>query len=421
MYGGKRRLLRIVGRQDVKRRTKEVIIIAIRFRKQRRQGAGTYAGDITSSERNGEESLFRIAHNENYLESSLYEQLRRNVPLIDAAIGKIVRLVGDFHLEASDQRLQPALDRFCRSVKVNTSGESLGTFIDAYLDSLITYGKALGEILIDSKNCEILGLANADSTLFSVKRGKSPLEARYFFYDNATEINVAHPERIFCTMLGESPKDPQGVSMLRGLPCFSDVLLKIYGCIGKNFERVGNVRYAVTYKPTGDSFDKTAAKEHAKQIAKEWAEGMNSARYGRVKDFVAVGDVDIKVIGADNQIIDTEIPVRQILEQLISKLSIPPFLLGLNWSSTERMSTQQVDILTSELEYYRRLLTPVIRRIGLMFAALSGSGSDIDVVWSNINLQDETELAKARLYNAQAEEIELRNKKAKECDTADDN
>ena len=44
-------------------------------------------------------------------------------------------------------------------------------------------------------------------------------------------------------------------------------------------------------------------------------------------------------------------------------MGIPPFLLGLTWSSTERMSSQQADILTSELEAYRRLLNPVIEKI----------------------------------------------------------
>ena len=134
-------------------------------------------------------------------------------------------------------------------------------------------------------------------------------------------------------------------------------------------------------------------------------------KYGSVKDFVAAGDVQIKVIGAENQLIDTEIPVRQLLEQMISKLSIPPFLLGLNWSSTERMSSQQADILTSELEYYRRLMTPILRRIGLTFLRLNGIDSDISVEWANINLQDEEALAKARLYNAQAKQLELINQK----------
>jgi hypothetical protein len=187
--------------------------------------------------------------------------------------------------------------------------------------------------------------------------------------------------------------------------------MRIYQCIGQNFDRAGNVRYAVTYKPSGEASDIMYSRERAQQIAREWADGMNSAKYGQVKDFVAVGDVDIKVIGAENKLFDTNVPVRQLLEQLIAKLSIPPFLLGLSWSSTERMSSQQADILTSELEYYRRLLTPVICDVGDAFLASIGAEASCSVEWDNINLQDETALADARLKNAQAHEIELRLEK----------
>ncbi len=72
-----------------------------------------------------------------------------------------------------------------------------------------------------------------------------------------------------------------------------------------------------------------------------------------MRDFVAAGNVDIKVIGADNQVLDSEVPVRQILEQLIARTGIPPFMLGLNWSSTERMSSQQADMLTTEMDAIR--------------------------------------------------------------------
>jgi hypothetical protein len=168
------------------------------------------------------------------------------------------------------------------------------------------------------------------------------------------------------------------------------------------------VRYAVTYKPPSGSDDFIYSRERAQQIAREWADGMNSARCGQVRDFVAVGDVDIKVIGADNQLFDTNVPVRQLLEQLIAKLSIPPFLLGLNWSSTERMSSQQADILTSELEYYRRLISPVICSIAEAYLGSVGSEAVCKVEWDNINLQDETALAESRLKNAQAREIEMR-------------
>ena len=143
-----------------------------------------------------------------------------------------------------------------------------------------------------------------------------------------------------------------------------------------------------------------------KAIAKEWAAGMRDSSSGEVRDFICAGDVDIKVIGAENPLLDTEIPVRQLLEQIVSKLSIPPFLHGLNWSSTERMSTQQADILTSELEYYRRLLTPVIQQICTAFLRTIGSTAEISVEWDTINLQDETEQALARLHTAQAMQIE---------------
>ena len=126
---------------------------------------------------------------------------------------------------------------------------------------------------------------------------------------------------------------------------------------------------------------------------------------GEVRDFVAVGDVEIKVIGADNPVLDSEVPVRQLLEQIVAKLGLPPFMLGLSWSSTERMSSQQADILTSELEYYRSLLEPVVLKICRTWMTLNGFSSGFHVVWNDINLQDEVEEAKAELYRAQARQI----------------
>ena len=63
-------------------------------------------------------------------------------------------------------------------------------------------------------------------------------------------------------------------------------------------------------------------------------------------------------------------------------------------------------VLMYELEYYRRLLEPALRRIGTAFLRLAGSSAAVSVEWSNINLQDETEYAQARLWNAQAAQLE---------------
>ena len=335
-------------------------------------------------------------------EKELYDRLRNAVPVIDSALMKIIRLTGGFKVICSEEKLQSELDFFLENVPVGIDGKSISTFADNFLDSILTYGSAIGEIIPDISGKCIAGLWNGDVSKIRISTGETPFSRKYFIRDiNGNEKTILHPERIlYSSLTGGRP-------LLRGIPALSGILMRIYECIGQNFDRAGNVRYAVTYKPASDN-DYTYSRERAVQIAKEWSDAMKSSPNGQVKDFVAVGDVDIKVIGAENQLFDTNVPVRQILEQIISKLSIPPFLLGFSWSTTERMSSQQADILTSELEYYRRLLTPVICDIANSFVYSTGSNATCYVEWDNINLQDESALAEARLKNAQAMEIEKR-------------
>ena len=189
--------------------------------------------------------------------------------------------------------------------------------------------------------------------------------------------------------------------MLRGMPFLADILLKIYNTIGTNWERAGNVRYSVVCKG-GEDLDPATAQERGRQVAAEWGRAMEETKNGTVRDFVAVGDVDIKVIGGEAPILDSQVPVRQILEQLVAKTGLPPFLLGLNWSTTERMSTQQADLLTSELWALRRTLEPAVEKICRTFLALEGLDTKVEILWDDISLQDITEEAKAELYLAQA-------------------
>lgn len=337
-------------------------------------------------------------------EKLLYDNIRYCIPLVDAAICKIVRLTGGLVVTCTDERYQTLLDDFIENVPVGANGKSLGTFMDCFLDSLLTYGNAIGEILVDKNTGKFVGLSNGNIADVEIKFGNSPLEKQYFLKGEKEPISM--PQLILFSSINNISGELLGRSILRGLPTLSSILLRIYECIGQNFDRVGNVRYAVTYKPSSDSSEKMFSKERAMQIAKEWADGMNYNQHGQVRDFIAVSDVDIKAIGSDNQVIDTEIPVRQLLEQLLSKLSIPPFLLGLSWSSTERMSSQQADMLTSELEYYRRMLSPTVKQICQAYLRSLGSTANVIVDWVNINLQDEVELADARLKNAQALQIE---------------
>ncbi len=377
------------------------------FRNKNRNKTSGFAVQTAGSE--GYNHPFSCIRNYSPLgcfEKNLYRSLRESIPVIDAAIYKIIRLTGNFKVQCSDKKAERKLEEFLRNVRVNGISYGVDSFISQYLEQMLTYGTAVGEIVLGVDG-NIAALYNSSLDNVELCCGENPFDVCINVVDETgVKKPVRYPELILCSAIMPEPGKLYGTSVLKGLPFVSDIFLKIINAIGTNWDRVGNVRFAVTYKPTDG--DRGSTKEKAMLIASEWSKAMKSRE---PRDFVSVGDVSIKVIGADNQIPDSEVPVRQILEQIVAKLSIPPFLLGLTWSTTERMSSQQADILTSELEYYRRVLNESIRKICRTFLRLNGFNEQCELVWDNINLQDEVELAKSRLYNAQAEEIENRIKK----------
>lgn len=336
-------------------------------------------------------------------QNSLFKELREAVPVLDAAIHKIVRLTGGFTVECSKESTTAALNSFLRNVCVGGNQQGIEAFISTYLEQLLTFGTAVGEIVTDNHG-SFAALYNADPDDIELRRGDDGISAIVCVKNFYETTPVAYPQLVTLSVLNPDAGQLCGNSIMKGLPFVSNILMKIYNTIGINWERVGNVRFAVTYKPQNDVVDRAYAKDRAQQVAREWSEAMQSGK--QIRDFVAVGDVSIKAIGADNQILDSEVPVRQMLEQIISKTGIPPFMLGLNWSATERMSSQQADVLTSELEAYRRILTPVIEKICRFWLVSNGIQEKTEVIWNDITLQDEVELSRAALYRAQSKKIE---------------
>ncbi len=335
--------------------------------------------------------------------NSLYKELREAVPVLDAAIYKIVRLTGGFRAECTDEKNTDRINHFLKNVRVGGNQLGIEAFVSTYLEQLLTFGTAVGEIMTDA-NGNFAALYNASIDDIELRRADDDFSTVVCVRNYYDTVPVDYPELITLSVLNPDAGSLYGNSIMKGLPFVTGILMKIYNTIGINWERVGNVRFAVTYKPQNDVVDRAYARDRAQQVAREWSEAMQSGN--QVRDFVAVGDVSIKAIGADNQILDSEVPVRQMLEQIVAKTGIPPFMLGLSWSSTERMSSQQADVLTSELESYRRILEPVIEKICRFWLSSNGISDRVSIVWDDITLQDEVELARAALYRAQSRKIE---------------
>ena len=335
-------------------------------------------------------------------EEQIYRQLREAVPVLDAAVGKLVRLSGGFEAECKSPTAQRALEDFLRNVPCGRGQVGMDSFLGGYMDSLLTLGRAVGEIVVAGN--KVRGICWGDASCIEIQEGNSLMDVVLWGRDEKGLLRpLPYQHLLLFTALNPEPGHPYGVSLFRGMPFLADILMKIFAAIGSNWERAGNVRYSVICKG-GENMDPATAQERGSQMAQEWARAMEDGKNGTVRDFVAVGDVEIKVIGGEAPILDSQVPVRQILEQLVAKTGLPPFLLGLNWSTTERMSTQQADILTSELWSLRRTVEPTVRKICRTYLAMEGLDDRFNIHWNDISLQDITQEAQADLYKAQAEE-----------------
>lgn len=365
--------------------------------KKKRSGAAVSAAAVQTSAVSNHPFAYLGGFSNLGLNNRVFRSLRESVPIIDAAVLKIIRLMNDFTFETGNEPVDRHMNSFFENICVGGNQTGISAFVSTYMSDLLTYGSAVGEMIADGSG--FYALYNGELNALEVKRAKNGLDIEFF---NSGK-KLPRQELILFSALNPEPGSIMGTSLLKGLPFICDVLLTIYNTIGENWEHAGNLRYAVTYKPADSDTDAGVARERAQQICRAWQDAMSSK--DTVKDFVAVGDVSVKVIGADNNVLSSEVPVRQLMEQIVAKTGLPPYMLGLSWSTTERMSRQQADMLTTELEAYRKIITPVLVKIARKYLEINSVYLPVAVKWENITLQDETELAQARLYDAQAQNL----------------
>ena len=171
-------------------------------------------------------------------EFSLYRAIREAVPVVDAAVLKLVRLAGGVGVTCQDKEAERALNHFLRTVPVGWNQKGIQAFLDSYLDCLLTCGRAVGEIVPSRDGRDIAAVLCGRVSDVQVKEGDSPLEVLLALRrpDGRTEV-LPRQELLLFTPYHPSPEHPYGVSLLHSLPFLSGVLLKIYQTLGANWER----------------------------------------------------------------------------------------------------------------------------------------------------------------------------------------
>lgn len=163
-------------------------------------------------------------------ESRVYAELRNAVPILDAAINKIVRLCEGFRFDTGNEKINDMMNSYFESINVGGNQRGITSFVSNYLNQLLTFGTAIGEIVMCSDG--IYALYNSELSSIELKRAKNGIDVD--FYNNGSKIN--QPNLILYSVLNPKPSDLCGTSLLSGLPFVSNILLEIYNTIGENWK-----------------------------------------------------------------------------------------------------------------------------------------------------------------------------------------
>ena len=108
-------------------------------------------------------------------EHRIYRAIREAVPVVDAAVMKLIRLTGGFSVRCGVPRAERQLAQFLRTVDVGRGQRGIGAFLDGYLDSMITCGRAVGEIVVRGRK-EIAAVLCGNVADVQIREGKTPLD-----------------------------------------------------------------------------------------------------------------------------------------------------------------------------------------------------------------------------------------------------
>ena len=142
-------------------------------------------------------------------------EIRRKVPVADAALDKIVRLTGEFIVQSDDALVEEELRRFCREIAIGAGRQGLRGFLEQYLNSLLTDGTAVAEMIpaADGSGLGAVLLCPAES--LAVRRAENGVGLRFYAArDGLPGEEVRWPELILYTPLDPDAGEVWGHSVL---------------------------------------------------------------------------------------------------------------------------------------------------------------------------------------------------------------
>ncbi len=349
------------------------------------------------------------------VEPVFHEFLRESIPVIDAAINRLVSLDGHIKVQGESDRLEREIREWSDQVIVNDVQRGLQAFHQSISNEAFEQGFGVGEFVASRARNDIVSLRTADSKFirFRRKRTGDGLEILQKS-DDDRDWRVLTPDNLVYFSVHNENQNPYGTPLMRSCEFVCKCLVTIQNATLNVWERFGDPSFHIIYKTSKrDGADHAARR---RQIEDEFNTAVRAKREGRSADFIRAIDKDseikIEVIGHDNQIIEMEVPARHVLEQIIAKTGLPSWMLGMHWSTTERLSNAEAEMVLADVATRQAAKLPLFTRLVSTMLQMRGvryKPGDWEVSFENVHLHDVVAQAQARFLNAQADMYYLQN------------
>lgn len=370
-----------------------------------------------------------------------YEKLREGIPIIDAAISRLISLNGTIKIIGDNMDCVRELEDFCLYVPVNDTQEGIHALWQNMWNETFEQGFSQSEYIVTPDMKDIAGLRVADSKNIIYRRNAAGVAEPWYRYPSGRaqgytspgqiiqqiltatygsvvsfggwdEVKLNPANKIYLSINNENT-DPYGVSLMRSMEWSAQILCTIQNSMKNTAERFGDPMYHAHLKHKTQDLEKAR-----KQLEDDLKIIVNAKRAGGSGDIVTAtgieGNVEIKVVGHDGQLLTYDIPIRHVCEQLVSKTLMPAWMLGIYWSTTERMATLEVESVLQDAKVRQLIAQPKILKLLSTVLKIRGkkwdtikmspdAPGDWGITFEIPNLRDILAIANANFLNAQAD------------------
>lgn len=341
-------------------------------------------------------------------ELGLYHEMRRSFPLLDVAVTRLVQLCGHPQVEGPPA-VREDLEGWLRSVPVGPAQWGIGSWVETQLDHMLVYGRGVGRVVLSPSQREIEAVLSLDPRAVRLEVGSDGLSFRaWHTVPGDPQLRELNPALALISL-----RAPQGAgcgtSLLRSLPFVAEACSIIENATAQVWQRMGAPSFHVNWEEMASDPQGTLADASVAALEESFTDIMRARASGETRDWFTSGKVAVSLLGSAGQIQAVEESFRVFAEQMVAATGLPPWLLGLHWSSTERMSVQQADLLVANLEGLRREIQPQLEYLLDLRQRVSGQRGRFRLTWPPVNLRDATEQARAEAWREQALQRRIEN------------